>query len=490
MPRNFADLDMLESLRESGDYGKLAALLTDEWQTIAEFDNTAIRLRLLAAELAGRAGRLDDMEAVLTPYIEECDRVPFKLAARVLLGSAVYHYRRSEPRRALQLATQARIIATVREDEFTVAEAIQLEGQALWSLERWEEAESKLNEAISVYASQMRSYRLGLAYLCLGGVLNRMGKVEEARVALERGIRILLKCHDEYNLAVARVNVAHALNVIGEHDTALKYLLFAHEKFEQIGHKQYSYLTLNNIAATLIYLKQYDRAENYVARALEMAAKVRSTQLASTYEIKARVHLARREWVPAKRSLQTSLDIADQANSQLQKAEAQRTLGRLYLAQDAHEEAAEALWQALDYAQDLRASLLEIETKALLAQAICITNPVEACGLLSDVDSALGNRPLPELKRDAHAARRRIASLDQEHYFVLSDSKVPLLADAKIALLKWLWARALYKAKGNAREAALILGVTPTYIRKLTKVIPRDLLRPGRKRSKKADDEI
>ena len=35
----------------------------------------------------------------------------------------------------------------------------------------------------------------------------------------------------------------------------------------------------------------------------------------------------------------------------------------------------------------------------------------------------------------------------------------------------------------------MILGVTPTYIRKLTKVIPRDLLRPGRKRPKKTEDE-
>ena len=148
--------------------------------------------------------------------------------------------------------------------------------------------------------ARLRSYRLGLAYLCLGGVLNRIGKVEEARVALERGIKILLKCNDEYNLAVARVNVAHALNAIGEHDTALKYLLFAHEKFEQIGHQHYSYLTLNNIAATLIYLKQYDRAEGYVGRALELGAKVRSTQIASTYEIKARVHLARREWAAGK----------------------------------------------------------------------------------------------------------------------------------------------------------------------------------------------
>jgi hypothetical protein len=101
------------------------------------------------------------------------------------------------------------------------------------------------------------------------------------------------------------------------------------------------------------------------------------------------------------------------------------------------------------------------------------------------VDAELGSRPLPELKRDAQTARRRIDSLDQEHFFILSDTHIPLLADAKLGLLKWLWARALHKARGNAREAAKILGVTPTYIRKLTKIIPRDLLRPGKRGSEK-----
>lgn len=166
-------------------------------------------------------------------------------------------------------------------------------------------------------------------------------------------------------------------------------------------------------------------------------------------------------------------------------ADVRRTLGKYYLSQERDEDAAAVLWEALDIARDLRASLLELEIKALLSQALCATNPLEACKLLSDVETSLGARPLAELKREAQAARRRINALSQEQYFILSDAKIPLLADANISLLKWLWARALNKAKGNARDAASILGVTPTYIRKLTKVIPRDLLRPGKKRSKR-----
>ena len=485
MPYNYADIITLEELRETGDYERIARLLSDDWQGAPEFDDDNVRLRLLAAELAGRNGRLEEMETALGPYIENVDRVPFAHAARVMLTTALYHYRRNEPSEALRLAGLAETIAGVRDDELTKGEAMQLEGQALWSLERWEEAAKCFEAAIDTYAGGTRSYRAGLAFLCLGAVRNRMGEPEEARATLERGIKILLKNHDEYNLAVARVNVAIALNVLGEHDTAHKYLMFAYDTFEQMGHEQYTYLTLNSIAATLIGLKEYDRAEAHIDRAIAMGVRVRSTQIASTYEIKARVHLARREWEEARRALSTAFEIAEQANSQSQRVDVRRTLGRYYLSQEQDEEAAAVLLEALDIARDLRASLLELEIKALLSQAVCLNNPAEACRLLSDVETALGSRPLSELRKETQTARRRIAALDQEQYFILSDVKIPLLADAKISLLKWLWARALHKAKGNARDAASILGVTPTYIRKLTKVIPRDLLRPGKKRSKR-----
>ena len=485
MQQNVVDLALLDSLRETGDYERIAALTPAGWPSLREFDDEAIRVRLLVAEICGRGGRVDEMEAALAPYLEDINRVPLGLAARVMLMTATYRYRRHEPSEALRLAQAAKVIASARDDEHTMGEALQLEGQALWSLERWSEAVECFKEAIAVYAAQARSYRMGLAYLCLGAVLHRIGNTEEARTILERGIRILLKSQDEYNLAVARVNVALALNVLGEHETALRYLEYARDTFEQIQHDQYTYLVMNNIASTLVLMKELDRAETCADRALEKGALARSTQIASTYEIKGRIHMARREFEEAARTLATAWEIAEQANSQSQKAEIRRTYGRLFIALERNDEAAAMLWEALDTAQKLQASLLEVEIKALLAQALCLTDPVEACNLLSEVESAIGNRPLPELRREMQAARRRINALDQERFFILSDAQIPLLADAKIALLKWLWARALYKARGNARDAASILGVTPTYIRKLTKVIPRDLLRPGKKRSKK-----
>lgn len=478
------DLAALESLREAGDYERLSKSLTDDWRDAPPFDEEIIRLRLLAGESFGRSGRLDDMEAAIAPYLEDVRHVPFGLAARVLLSSAAYLYRRNRPGQALSRALLARAVADACNDEFAMAESIQMEGQAHWSMNQLEEASDSFREAISLYAGQSRPYRVGLALLWLGAVLNRLGKIEESRVTYERSIGTLLKCQDDYTLALARLNVATPLNILGNHDTALSYLLMACEKFEHGGHEQYLHQTLDHIAATLILLKEYERAEFYINRALDTSMATRSAYIASSYEIKARLHIARREWDLGAQALRASIEIAEQANDQLQKIETWRTFARFYLSINQECEAENELRQALDAAKNLRESILEIEIKALLAQALYKSNTAEACLLLSDVNAAIGNRPVPGLRKEAQSARKRIDSLDQEHFFILSDAQIPALAEAKVSLLKWLWSRALHKAKGNARDAASILGVTPTYIRKLTKVIPRDLLRPGRKKEK------
>ena len=118
MSQNYTDVDALEFLRESGDYDRIASELGDRWQLPFEFDVEAIRLRVLAAEVAGRNGRNDDMDAAIGPLLDNVDRVPFSLAPRVLLVIALYHYRHNEPSEAHRLAVIAETVAGVREDEF------------------------------------------------------------------------------------------------------------------------------------------------------------------------------------------------------------------------------------------------------------------------------------------------------------------------------------------------------------------------------------
>jgi tetratricopeptide (TPR) repeat protein len=473
-----------ETLRELGEFDKLSTLLPIGWQSLPEYDYAAIRWRLIAAELAGRADRLNEMRFALAPYLSHVGKAPFALASRVLLLCAHYHYQNNTLQKALRSTSLAQMAALAMEDEATQAEAIQLEGEIYFALDQWDKAVERFEQACRLYGEQARPYRLGLAYLDLGAVFNRLGRAEEAHLTLERSIKLLSKSHDDYALAIARLIVAESLNTMGEPETAYQYLLFALETFEKTDSK-YIRQTLNDLAATLILLKEFEAAENCLNRALAGKAPADASQLAATYEIKARLHIARQQFDLAEKDLPFAYEFAEQAEDQVRLAEVYRTFGRLCFLQKRNEEAARFLLQALDLAQESQAVLLEIELKAWLAQAICENNPVEAFKLVAEVETSLNGRALIAMKRFAQEARKRLNALGQEHYFVLSDAKMPQLGDAREAMLKWMWARSLYKAKGSARRAAAILGVTPTYIRRLTKVIPRDLLRPAKKRKKK-----
>lgn len=471
-----------ETLRELGEYNKLVTLLPKNWQSLPEFDYAAIGWRLLAAELAGRADRLNEMRFALAPYLDNVGKVPFAIAARVLLGCSEYHFQSKALHQALKLACLAQVAAQGCEDDFAQAEAVHLEGKALLALEKWDDAIARFEQAITLYGEQGRPYRLGLAYLDLGATLNRTGRAEEAHTTLERSIKLLSKSRDDVSLALARLMVAESLNMIGEPETAYQYLLFALETFNKI-HSKYILQTRNDLAATLMLLKDFAEAESYINCALEQQPAFAASEIAVTYEIRARLHIAKHQFDLAEKDLQKALELVVKANDFSHIAEIKRTFGKLRLVQKQYEEATLFFNQALDGAQEYKETLLELELKALLAQAICEDNPVEAFKLVAEVETALEGRCLVELKQVMQSARKRLNALEQEHYFVLSDAKLPLLADARDAMLKWMWARSLYKARGSSRKAASILGVTPTYIRRLTKIIPRDLLKSKKKKA-------
>ncbi|MEW6129159.1 MAG: hypothetical protein AB1757_19120 [Acidobacteriota bacterium] len=483
MAQNQADATLLESLRESGDYKKLAEFLPNSWRNSPEYNFEAIRLRLLAAELASRIEKPDELKTAMSPFLRNIDKAPFALAGRVLLGCANYYHYFKDYQQSLKFSSQAEAAAFARDDEWTQAEAHYLKTLALHELTDWDKSLVEIQEAILLFSEQARLYRLGLAYLTKGIILNRLGRIEEANTALFKSLKLLAKFPDYQSQAIARFHLAKTFSHQGEFSNAYQQLLFAHEIFETTGN-EYDYLTLTELVLMLTALKDFDEAKYFICRALN-SSQANLSAGAKAYAVKAEYHLARREFEEAGSAVRISLDYATQNKNKLQESEAKKIYGKICLSQKLYEDAARYLETALDLARELQEPLVIVETKALLAQAICEANPSEAFSLLSQVEAYLEGRELNVLKKIAQEGRKQINAIEQEHFFVLSDAHLPQLADAREAMLKWMWARSLFQAKGNAAKAASIIGVTPTYIRKLTKEIPRDLLRPKKKRTKK-----
>src|SRR5260370_1891302 len=152
------EVEALEELRETGDYDKLAKSLPEHWDDRNSLDVETMRMRLLAAEIYGREGRLEQMAEALAPYLGNLDNIPFGYAPRALILASIYHNRDGDGEKALRLASTARTVAEARSDESTAAEAILAEGKALSALNRWEEAAKRYEEAIAFESAQSKSY--------------------------------------------------------------------------------------------------------------------------------------------------------------------------------------------------------------------------------------------------------------------------------------------------------------------------------------------
>lgn len=459
----------LESLRESGDYTRLAAGIRANWEAASPFLEESVRIRLLVADIHKREGRIPDVETALTPYLDGLKHVPFSVAANTLVACSGFYDLRGEFKLALHAARTANRIAAARGDSNVATEALEAEGLMHCRLDDWVQAVACLEEASSQYSDQDRIYRLGLVHRALGEARMHIGDIEPARAELDRAIRLLAKSRDEIALAEARTSMAVLMNLTGSFDVSRKYLQLATDVYERLGCPANLMKSLFRTAETLILMKDYEKAEPYINRLLDLAALSNNGEMTSVKELQGRLHLAHGRFAEAETLLTAALVEARSRRDRHREALALRSLGRVYMAQKRDIEATTLLRNARQIAEEIQHRILELETCLLLAEAACSSAPVEAYHTVAGLEAEIEGLPLPELKEQCKLTRDYIRSQVGDHYFVLSDATLPTLQEGRSALLKWLWDRSLDNAKGNAAVAAELLNVTPTYIRQLTK---------------------
>src|SRR5262249_25793939 len=143
------ELEALEELREAGDYARLAKSLPDHWDDRNSLEVDTMRMRMLAAEIYGREGRLEQMADALEPYLGNLDNIPFGYAPRALILASIYHNRDGDGEKALRLASTGRTVAEARNAESTAAEAMLSGGRSFWSLNRPAAASNRHDEVIA-----------------------------------------------------------------------------------------------------------------------------------------------------------------------------------------------------------------------------------------------------------------------------------------------------------------------------------------------------
>jgi tetratricopeptide (TPR) repeat protein len=228
-------------------------------------------------------------------------------------------------------------------------------------------------------------------------------------------------------------------------------------------------------------MKRRPEAAAYQSHALVAAARTEIESYCEFQELMAQAYLEAGDTEKAEAAVQLALEDARSSGTGLEQAEAERTAGRLYLLQEKHPEAIHSLRSALGHVLNAQHKMLELEIRALLALASLSTDPQAACDLLASVEVDARGLVLPEITAICRKVRNQLLAAGDD-LFVISSSELPTIAEARDRLITWLFTHALQKAEGRSRKTAEVLGVTPTYVRMICRLLGKGL--PPTRRSK------
>lgn len=291
----------------------------------------------------------------------------------------------------------------------------------------------------------------------------------QAGYLLGSAVTLLGESRDDLSLASAREALAEVRLAQGHYESALALYRASFKTFQQRERHDRALIGRANIAAALLRMSRYDEAGAMIAGSAQEEASALSPCIAKLHCTQAALHASLGDWDTAETSARKAIESAEQLPDFLARAEARKTLGKIYLAQWGDVEAARELKLALGFVQQARYALPELEIKLLLASALNWLDSAESIRLMTEAEARIRRRRLPHLRRTLKDVQDRIATRPVRTYFVLSDKKPITLSHARNQLLTWLLERSLQKTGGDLNKTAQRLRVTRDYVRKLLK---------------------
>lgn len=181
-------------------------------------------------------------------YVEKTDNLPRK-AVIYGMASEVYQHK-NEPEKTLYYATCAWEIEKQLGRPMHAAIRQTQRAAALTTLERYDESEQCLKEAIAVLEQTDNRHSLGIAYNHLGDLYYVTGRNREGADAYYKALDIFVEQHDIYNESHTRKGLRETLRGINPEEALLH-----GDRFEHLRDTIYDHETNQNLSQ---YAVQYD----------------------------------------------------------------------------------------------------------------------------------------------------------------------------------------------------------------------------------------
>ncbi|HTP07349.1 MAG TPA: BTAD domain-containing putative transcriptional regulator [Anaerolineae bacterium] len=248
----------------------------------------APELILFQAQVLGSRGQLSDALDLLHNVQQAFDEQQNQLgkARAKLVAGWAYHAaaQLADALRAGQEAAQDLEVIGLISDTF-YAQAMRLIGCAHSGMGLWQEAESFLARALTLYRSfpvdERRSVNLALTLQDLANALRPMGRLEEAAMLQSEALELLRRIGNPLLLAHCLNNVGYDRQVSGNYEGALSMYVEALMKAEEVEDRRLQSMILDGMAATYRDRGEFDRAMETYARVFSLTGLIADQLLVS-----------------------------------------------------------------------------------------------------------------------------------------------------------------------------------------------------------------
>jgi serine phosphatase RsbU (regulator of sigma subunit)/Tfp pilus assembly protein PilF len=140
-------------------------------------------------------------------------------------------------------------------------------------------------KAADYYITDQNKKGLAIAYLYIAETYNLQENHKNEKFYLKNAIEIYKKDKDSVNMALALHNLGYADYSMGQYDSALIIFSTTSGIFRKLGYiKQYAYC-LGNSGLAYSRLSDFDKAEDYLLRAIEILTKQKDERAVTEYVI-------------------------------------------------------------------------------------------------------------------------------------------------------------------------------------------------------------
>ncbi|QQS31940.1 MAG: sigma 54-interacting transcriptional regulator [Acidobacteriota bacterium] len=151
------------------------------------------------------------------------------------------------------------------------------------------------------------------------------------------------------------------------------------EFFDRTEHALNSVIAYNNLGINLYLIGDFERSEQMIVRALELAEKEGSAHVAGIYDSLGELNILRGELKTAEKNLNKAVELAEEHKHQWYRLQSLRNLARLYLAQDKLDKAIKTANEAISLSADVGDKHYGNMAWLVLAEAHLLSGDREAC---------------------------------------------------------------------------------------------------------------